>query len=136
MQGELIEELKEVLPAELPAGGPAFTFGMNLTVLDNLSPLTSITDPGRLTFSFSIPADLRDKEFTIFFWDPTLKLGAGDWVELPAYAEKEDGTPVITSLHPEEKTELRMILEGVRKTELNRVEFVTNFPGMFILAVK
>jgi hypothetical protein len=136
MQGKLIEQFKEVLPAELPAGGPAFTFGMNLTVLDNLTPLTSITDPGRLTFSFSIPAYLRNKEFTILFWDPTLKLGAGDWVELPAYAEEEDGTPVITSLHVEEPSELRMTLEGVQKTEMNRVEFVTNFPGLFILAVK
>ncbi|MRS02202.1 hypothetical protein EG832_03080, partial [bacterium] len=136
MKGELTEQLETVLPADLPAGGPKFEFGMNLTVLDGLTPLTYIADPGRLTYSFRIPADLRDKEFTVYFWDPTLNLGAGDWVELPAYAEEEDGTPVITSLHEEEPSELRMILEGVKKTELNRVEFVTNFPGLFILAVK
>jgi hypothetical protein len=65
-----------------------------------------------------------------------LKQGAGDWVELPAYAEEDNGTPVITSLHEEEPSELRIILEGVKKTELIRVEFVTNFPGLFILAVK
>jgi hypothetical protein len=136
MQGELTEELKEVLPADLPVGGPAFEFGMNLTILDDLTPVTYIADPGRLTYSFRIPVELRDKEFTVYFWDPTLKLGAGDWVELPAYAEEEDGTPVITSLHEEEPSELRMTLEGVQKTELNRVEFATNFPGLFILAVK
>ncbi|MRR29937.1 hypothetical protein EG834_06385, partial [bacterium] len=137
MQGELTEELKEVLPADLPAGGPDFEFGMNLTVLDNLTPITYIADPGRLTYSFRIPAELRDKEFTVYFWDPTLKLGAGDWVELPAYAEEEDGTPVITSLHEEEPSELRMTLEGVKKNDLGtRFEFVTNFPGLFILAVK
>jgi len=137
MQGELTEQLEEVLPEDLPVGGPAFLSGMNLTVLDGLTPVTSITDPGRLTFSFNIPADMREKEFTIYFWDPTLKEGAGDWVELPAYAEEEDGTPVITSLHEEEPTELRMILEGVKKNDLGtRFEFVTNFPGLFILAVK
>lgn len=137
MQGELTEELKEVLPADLPAGGLAFEFGMNLTVLDNLAPVTYIADPGRLTYSFRIPAELRDKEFTVFFWDSTLKLGAGDWVELPVYAEEEDGTPVITSLHEEEPSELRMTLEGVKKNDLGtRFEFVTNFPGLFILAVK
>jgi hypothetical protein len=137
MQGELTEELKEVLPADLPAGGPDFEFGMNLTVLDNLTPVTYIADPGRLTYSFRIPAELRDKELTVFFWDPTLKLGVGDWVELPVYAEEEDGTPVITSLHEEEPSELRMTLEGVKKNDLGtRFEFVTNFPGLFILAVK
>lgn len=137
MQGELTEQLEEVLPEDLPEGGPDFEFGMNLTILDNLTPLRYIADPGRLTYSFKIPTDLRDKEFTIFFWDPTLKEGAGDWVELPVYAEEEDGTPVITSLHEEEPSELRMILEGVKKNDLGtRFEFVTNFPGMFILAVK
>jgi hypothetical protein len=137
MQGELTETLEEVLPEDLPAGGPKFEFGMNLTILDNLTPVTYIADPGRLTYSFKIPADLRDKEFTIFFWDPTLKEGVGDWVELPVYAEEEDGTPVITSLHEEEPSELRMTLEGVKKNDLGtRFEFVTNFPGLFILAVK
>ncbi|MHB8088535.1 MAG: MBG domain-containing protein [Anaerolineaceae bacterium] len=137
MQGELTEQLEEVLPEELPVGGPDFAFGMNLTVLDDLTPVTYIADPGRLTYSFRIPAELRDQEFTVFFWDPTLKEGAGDWVELPAYAEEEDGTPVITSLHEEEPSELRMILEGVKKNDLGtRFEFVTNFPGLFVLAVK
>lgn len=137
MQGELTEQLEEVLPEDLPEGGPDFEFGMNLTILDNLTPLKYIAEPGRLTYSFRIPTDLRDKEFTVFFWDPTLKEGAGDWVELPVYAEEEDGTPVITSLHEEEPTEMRMILEGVKKNDLGtRFEFVTNFPGMFILAVK
>ena len=137
MQGELTEQYKETLPAALPVGKTAFAFGMNLTVLDNLTPVTYIADLGRLTYSFKIPADMRDKEFTVYFWDPTLKLGAGDWVELPVYAEEEDGTPVITSLHEEEPSELRMTLEGVKKNDLGtRFEFVTNFPGLFILAVK
>ncbi|PKN97385.1 MAG: hypothetical protein CVU43_17400 [Chloroflexi bacterium HGW-Chloroflexi-5] len=137
MQGELTELLEEVLPEDLPAGGPDFEFGMSLTILDNLTPLTYIAEHGRLTYSFKIPADLRDKELTVFFWDPTLKEGVGDWVELPVYAEEEDGTPVITSLHEEEPSELRMILEGVKKNDLGtRFEFVTNFPGLFILAVK
>jgi hypothetical protein len=136
MDGELVEQLKEVLPEDLPAGGPAFEFGMTLTVLDGLAPLEYIPDPGRLTYSFRIPAEVRDQEFTVFFWDPKLLEGAGDWVELPAYAEEDDGTPVMTTLHPEEPSEMRTILEGVQKTELNRVEFVTNFPGLFVLAVK
>lgn len=137
MQGELTETLEEVLPEDLPAGIPDFEFGMSLTILDNLTPVTYIADPGRLTYSFKIPADLRDKEFTILFWDPTLKEGVGDWVELPVYAEEEDGTPVISSLHEEEPSELRMTLEGVKKNDLGtRFEFVTNFPGLFILAVK
>jgi hypothetical protein len=136
MKGELTGQLEEFLPEDLPEGGPDFEFGMNLTVLDGLTPVDYIEEPGRLTYSFRIPADLRDKEFTVLFWDPTMKEGVGDWVELPVYAEEEDGTPVITSLHEEDPSELRMTLEGVKKTELNRVEFVTNFPGLFILAVK
>lgn len=136
MQGKLTQESKDVLPDDLPANGKEFVSALNINVLENLAPLTFITDPGRLTFSFTIPDDMLDNEFSVYFWDATLKLGAGDWVELPIFAEEEDGTPVITSLHEEEPSELRMILEGVKKTELNRVEFVTNFPGLFILAFK
>ena len=137
MSGELVEVSEEEvkLIKDLPAGN-AYGMGMGLTVLNGLTPLDLIEDPGRLTFSYRITEEMKDKTFTVFFWDETLKDGAGDWVELPAYAEKEDGTPVITSLHPEEPSELRMILEGVRVTELNHVEFVTNFPGIFVLAVK
>ena len=137
MSGELVEVTEDEvkLIKDLPTGN-AYGMGMSLTVLDGLTPLDTIADPGRLTFSYRITEEMKDKTFTVFFWDETLKEGAGDWVELPAYAEKEDGTPIITSLHPDEKTEDRMILEGVRVTELNHVEFVTNFPGIFILTVK
>ncbi len=135
MKGELAEQIEDTLPEELPAGNN-YQFGMNLTVLDSLNPVKYVADPGRLTFSFAVPEDMLDKTFTVFFWDETLKNGVGDWVELPAYAEEDDGTPVITSLHPEEVSEARMTLEGVKLTELDHVEFVTNFPGLFILAIK
>ena len=137
MSGELLpvteEEVK--LISDLPAG-TTYGFGMGLTVLDGLTPIKKVEDPGRLTFSYRITDDLKDKTLSVLFWDETLKEGLGDWVELPAYEEDEDGVPVIKSLHPEEETEDRMILEGVRVTELNHVEFVTNFPGIFILVAK
>lgn len=137
MSGELLpvteEEVK--LISDLPAG-TTYGFGMGLTVLDGLTPIKKVEDPGRLTFSYRITDEMKDKTLTVLFWDETLKEGLGDWVELPAYEEDEDGVPVIKSLHPEEETEDRMILEGVRVTELNHVEFVTNFPGIFILAIK
>ena len=137
MSGELLpvteEEVK--LISDLPAGN-TYGFGMNLTVLDGLTPIKKVEDPGRLTFSYRITDELKDKTLTVLFWDETLKEGLGDWVELPAYEEDEDGISVIKSLHPEEETEDRMILEGVRVTELNHVEFVTNFPGIFILVTK
>ena len=137
MSGELVEVSEEEvkLIKDLPAGN-AYGMGMGLTVLNGLTPLDLIEDPGRLTFSYRITEEMKGKTFTVFFWDETLKDGAGDWVELPAYEEKDDGTPIITSLHPDDETEQRMILEGVRVTELNHVEFVTNFPGIFVLAVK
>ena len=137
LDGELQDVYEDALPEELP-GGATFDSGMSLTVLDALlSPVDFIADPGRLTFSFGIPEAAMDQDYSIYFWDPTLKEGAGDWVELPAYTEEEDGTPIITSLHPEEISEERLILEGVKKVEeLNRVEFVTNFTGLFVLVVK
>ena len=137
LSGELVEVTEEEvkLIKDLPAGN-AYGMGMGLTVLDGLTPIETIEDPGRLTFSYRITEEMKDKTFTVFFWDETLKEGAGDWVELPAYEEDEDGIPVIKSLHPDDEAEERMILEGVRVTELNHVEFVTNFPGIFVLAVK
>lgn len=137
MSGELVEVTEEEIKLikDLPAGN-AYGMGMGLTVLDGLTPLDYIEDPGRLTFSYRITEEMKDKTFTVFFWDETMNEGAGDWVELPAYEEDEDGIPVIKSLHPDDEAELRMILEGVRVTELNHVEFVTNFPGIFVLAVK
>jgi hypothetical protein len=134
MAGELTEQLEEVLPEELPAG-PGYVYGMNLLVLDGLDPLKFIEDPGRLTWSFKIPDELLGKELVVLFWDPELKEGLGDWVELPMYTEEDDGTPVITPLH-DEPDEVRLILEGTREMEFGRYEFVTNFPGLFVLGVK
>lgn len=134
MAGELTEQEEEFLPAELPAG-PAYVYGMNLTILDGLDALKFIEDPGRLTWSFKIPNELLGKELVVLFWDPELKEGLGDWVELPMYAEEDDGTPVITPLH-DEPDEVRLVLEGTREVEFGRFEFVTNFPGLFVLGVK
>ena len=134
MEGELAEEPEEVLPVVLP-DGMTYQFAMNLNVMDDNGELTFIT-PGRLTFSFMYPEDQLDREFTVYFWDETLKEGLGDWVELPAYAENTDGTPVVTSLHTDDVDETRMILEGVQLMEDGRVQFITNFPGLFVLVIK
>ncbi len=134
MAGELTEQLEEVLPEELP-DGPGFVYGMNLLVLDGLDALKFIEDPGRLTWSFKIPDELLGQELVVLFWDPELLEGLGDWVELPMYAEEDDGTPVITPLH-DEPDEVRLILEGTREMEFGRFEFVTNFPGLFVLGAK
>ena len=132
MNGDLTEQIEETLPAQLPEGA-TFVSSMNLNVLDGSALVKFITDPGRLTFSFTLPAD---GNYSVYFWDETLLDGAGDWVELPAYAENADGTPVVTSLHPDVESETRLVLEGVQLTDLNAVEFVTNFTGLFILVSK
>ena len=106
---------------------------MNLNVLDGTALVKFITDPGRLTFSFILP---EEGNYTVYFWDETLLDGAGNWVELPVYAEDEAGNSIVTSLHPDVESETRLVLEGVQLTDLNTVEFVTNFPGLFVLVIK
>ena len=135
MQGQLEEQDKDTLASDLPTGS-YYSYGMNLTVKNGLNKLKFIPDPGRLTFSFNITKELKGKTLTVFYWDETLKQGLGDWVELPAYEENEDGTPVKTSLHKDDPSESRMTLEGWKITDLGKVEFATNFPGLFILAYK
>lgn len=138
MQGRLVEFTTENLDRnnmELPVG-EAYGFGMNLTVMNHLNLLETIASPGRLTYSFRLKDEMKGKDLVLLYWDEEAKDGAGDWLEIPAYKEEEDGTPVESSLNPDDDTEERMILEGWKETDLGRVEFVTNFPGLFILALK
>ena len=133
--GKLVEQEEDLLPDDFPAGH-LFVSGVQLTVLEGLTAVAEVQDPAKFIFSFAIPAGMEGREFTVLHWDETLKNGAGDWVEIPAYKEALDGSPEITPLYEGMEDDGRLVLEGTRLSEQLQVTFSTNFTGLFVLAVK
>ena len=133
MSGIFAQEFKLTLPKDVPAGN--FSDAFTMTVLKSDVAVDPLPADARLQYSFNIPTTLLGKTFTVFFWDEKADKGQGDWVELPAYAEK-DGQPVITSLYPDDPSELRTIFSGVQETDTHYLTFTTNFNGMFLFVTK
>ncbi len=134
-QATLTTQHGEDLPAPLPAG-LTLVSGMTIGLEKDGNPVTVVTEGGYITLSFPIPADKPDAHYTILYWDPAAKGGAGDWVELPPYETRLDGTPIGHSLHPKAEPDDHMrILSGVR-TVGDHVKATVNFTGLFILVEK
>jgi hypothetical protein len=124
------------LPGTLP-DGDAFASGLATSLTGSDGPPGGvITSGGDLIVSFGIPSEKKGAQFSILYWDPTLKDGAGDWVELPAFDTDAHGDPVVTPLHPDHPQDQMQVLTGIRITSDGRVEATVNFPGTFVLIVK
>ncbi|MCC6147320.1 MAG: thrombospondin type 3 repeat-containing protein, partial [Anaerolineaceae bacterium] len=113
----------------LPAG-MTFVSGMNISILQNNSPVKPLPDKSSVTVSFFNPQAAPDKKFSILFWDAA----AGDWVKLPAQVTK-DGKFVPTDLYGDTDADKPEVLDGVH-TSGYRLEVTLNFGGIFILAAE
>lgn len=95
-----------------------------------------ISDDGYLRVAFVIPDELRDASLTILYWDPIAGGGAGGWIELPPYALRPDGSPMVHWLHPDLTPDDQMrILGGVRRIG-DYVKVAVNFVGSFVLVAR
>ena len=120
------------LPASLPTAR-TFVSGVSTGLTKDGQPVLTITEGGYLTVAFVIPKELRNASLAILYWDPIANGGAGGWVELPAYAVRPDGSPMVHRLHPGITPDDGMhILGGVRvKGDTATVD--VNFAGIFVL---
>ena len=130
-QAELTEEKADVLPAPLPEG-LSYGSGMTLSLQKDATPFTVLPSPVTNTLSFVIPEEMKDKTFVILYWDPTLKGGLGDWVEIPAKIV-ENG---VVKSQPLFDGDPRQIVSGVEVTVLLTSEATLNFTGTFVLAAR
>jgi hypothetical protein len=130
-QAELTEEKADVLPAPLPQG-LSYGSGLTISLQKDATPFTLLPSPVTNTLSFVIPEEMKDKAFVILYWDPTLKGGLGDWVEIPAIIEKNG----IVISEPLFEGDDRQVVSGVEVSALLTSETTLNFTGTFVLAAR
>ena len=120
--------------ASLPEGLPqntTFVSDLNLTLLYSLVPQNTLPFSSRIAYSLNIPYTFTTKKLSVLFWDVALDGGLGGWVELPTCSKKG---PVF--LHIEDQTDKRIIWKCIKQWPNGRVEFITNFPGLFLLVAR
>ena len=123
------------LPGLLPPGR-TFISGVDVGLTEGGVPLLAIIDGGFITLAFPIPDGWADASLAVLFWDPLANGGAGGWVELPPYALRPDGTPMIHRLHPDaDPADGMEILGGVHVLG-GSVKIAVNFPGIFVLVAR
>jgi hypothetical protein len=116
------------LPGPLPTAR-TFVSGASVALTKDGLPVSVLTEGGYLTVSFVIPEELKGISLAILYWDAL----TGSWVELPAYATRPDGSPMVHRLHPDvTPDDLMHILGGVRVTGDTATVKVT-FGGTFVL---
>jgi hypothetical protein len=117
------------------AAGQKFAADLSVTLLKEGIKVNPVPDGKKIKVLYAIPADMTTKSFVVLFWDPTLKSGTGDWVEIPVYATAADGTVVTTPLHADHPAD-GLILSGVRVNDAGQIEFSVTFTGTFVLVTK
>lgn len=118
----------EGLPGPLPTAR-SFISGASVALTKDGLPVSVLTEGGYLTVSFTIPKELQGGNLAILYWDPV----AGGWVELPAYATRPDGSPMVHRLHPNvTPDDLMYILGGVRVSG-DTAKVKVSFGGTFVL---
>ena len=123
-------EMQASLPRAIPSGWK-FVSANNLSLMKELEAQEWIADGSAIRYSQVIPAKADNKYYNVFYWDAAFKNGIGDWVQIPECDSKK---PV--SLHADNTSEKRMILKCAEILENNRIEYSTNFPGLFVLVEK
>jgi hypothetical protein len=123
------------LPGPLP---PARTFisGVDVGLTDGGAAVQALTEGGYITLVFPIPEDWEEASLAVLYWDPTADDGAGGWVELPPYALRPDGTPMIHRLHPDADPDDLMYIRGGVRVLTEFVKVSVTFPGIFVLAAR
>jgi hypothetical protein len=127
----LVERLTEdQLPGALPLG-PLFVDSLTIGLAVGEDGSTLLTDGGYYLVSFKIPEELKDKHFSIMFWDVTLNEGSGGWLELP----REEFAGQVIPLHPKAPEDGMQILRGVYNYD-GTVSVKVNFTGTFALIAR
>ena len=117
------------LPGDLPEGF-VFISALNSNLLQGDISQIVLPEGGYLNFNLTPPAENGvDKPF-VFFWDEYQNDGMGGWVNIPSCLGLEPIT--IASGNSEEQ---RQVTQCVVMDPL-RIEFTTNFPGLFVLVKK
>jgi hypothetical protein len=130
------------LPQELPEG---YTFASGYevkisrvdpgNVAGERIPVPVITEGGYIKVSFVAPPIGSEDNYSILFWDEDLGL----WIPLNDYVRDANGLPRRFNLHAENPDDLMHVLSGVEfvsQVAPPRVEVATNFPGIFVLALR
>ena len=130
MTAILGRELQPSLPKEIPAGRK-FVSALNLSLMKGLQAQEWIPQGAAIRYSQAIPSTSKSQDFKVYFWDTSMNDGVGGWVEIPVCNSM---TPI--SLHADNTAEKRLITGCVEMYALNRMEFSTNFPGLFVLTEK
>lgn len=123
------------LPGPLPAGR-TYVSGASVDMTKDGQPVLTITEGGYLKIAFTIPEDLRGKSLAILYWDPIANGGAGGWVELPPYAARPDGSPLVHRLHPSASPDDRMYILGGVRAFGDTATVKVNFAGTFVLVAR
>jgi hypothetical protein len=100
-------------------------------LLDNQTPITITENKTGLVYSIKIPSSALNAKWVLLYWNAEAKAGQGDWIELPACPFK---SPV--SLNKDNAADERVFLSCTLSTDHKRITFITNFPGLFVLAAK
>jgi hypothetical protein len=120
------------LPAPLPTAR-TFVSGASVGLTKDGQPVLTITEGGYLTVAFAIPEALRNTSLAILYWDPIANGGTGGWVELPAYAVRPDGSPIVRRLHPGITPDDQMSILGGVRVSGDTAKVKVNFAGTFVL---
>ena len=123
------------LPGPLPAGR-TYVSGASVAMTKDGQPVLTITEGGYLKIAFAIPEDLRGKSLAILYWDPIANAGAGGWVELPPYAARPDGSPLVHRLHPSASPDDGMYILGGVRVFGDTATVKVNFAGTFVLVAR
>jgi len=123
------------LPGPLPAGRTHVS-GIAVGMTKSGQPVLTITEGGYLKIAFPIPEDLRGKSLAILYWDPIANGGVGGWVELPPYAARPDGSPLVHRLHPSASPDDGMYILGGVRVFGDSATVEVNFAGTFVLVAR
>jgi hypothetical protein len=128
------------LPQELPED---YTFASGVEILqrvpggaeDERVPIDVITEGGHIKVSFVAPPIQSGDNYSILYWDDK----NGSWIPLKDYLRDANGLSHSFQLHTENPEDPMKILSGVEflsRMAPPRVEVSTNFPGIFVLALR
>jgi hypothetical protein len=77
----LLDEALEGSLRSALSQGNAFVGGINITLLQNGAPVSSLPTGASIILSFDLPAGMNGDTLAILYWDPAANGGKGGWLE-------------------------------------------------------
>ncbi len=131
LTGTFRMEAIESLPKPPPTGS-AYLGGVSLNLTNGSNEIDTLPRASTITYSLPISAGLSRSDWEVYYWDPNLDMGLGDWVKLPFFVAIR-GEPIVFPLY---RGGEKVILSGVKQTVSPTLVFQTNFPGLFAVVRK